>query len=120
MAGGFSKIVRRDDFSTSPRNQAGQGLEVDAGFQEVYRAVGEQGIGAAGMEAIDFRRIGAVDGTWPGAGIVGRRRTPDQDLAPAPLDPGAAARRTRYDGISEPKPTTIPRPGSTDLFTAAP
>src|SRR5690348_12860846 len=64
-AGLPSEITGREELAAVPRDQSGQDADVDAGLQEVHRAVREHRVGAAGVEAIHFPLIGAVEGTRP-------------------------------------------------------
>jgi len=57
-----SKIAGWDDFAAGARDQGGQDVDTHAGLQEMHRAVGEHGVGPAGVEAVDFAVIRAIDG----------------------------------------------------------
>ena len=57
-----SKIAGWDDFAAGARDQGGQDVDTHAFGQELKGAVGEHGVGPAGVEAVDFAVIRAIDG----------------------------------------------------------
>src|SRR6516164_10254666 len=58
-----SKVIPRDNFVASSCHQAGEDPDVDARSQEVNRPVRKHRVGSAGVKAVDFAIVGAVDGT---------------------------------------------------------
>ena len=107
---GASKITGRDHFPAGPRHQAGEDADVDAGFQKMHRAVGEDRIRPAGVKAVDLSVIRAVDGTRP------RLRSPVVARALAegqgPPDPGARP----YGVGPRNRPARTPQLGPAGVF----
>src|SRR5262245_9954453 len=59
-------ILALDEFAPGACYQVGKDLDVDVGAQEVHGPVREQSVGSAGVVAINFSMIRAVNGTRPG------------------------------------------------------
>ena len=83
-----SVITGRDDLAAGPGDQPGEDPDVDGGLQETHRAVREHDVGPAGVEAVDFPVVRAIDGASPEEGGPVRRGAP----APQQVSrgPGAA------------------------------
>ena len=57
-----SEIAGWDDFAAGARDQGGQDVDTHSFCQEPNGAVGEHGVGPAGVEAVDFSVIRAING----------------------------------------------------------
>src|SRR5262245_40058633 len=62
-ATGASVVRVGDDLAARARHQRSDNSDVDAGAEETHRAVPKEGVGPAGVEAVDFADVGAVERT---------------------------------------------------------
>src|SRR5260370_28987479 len=76
-----SKIPGSDNLAAGPRDQRGQDGDAHGGVEEVHRAVSERGVGPAGVKAVDFALVRAVDCTRPGARLRREIETHQNDAA---------------------------------------
>src|SRR6516225_106908 len=72
------EVTLRHDFAAGPRDQRGQDADVEANFQEAYRAIRHRDVGPAGVKAVDLAIVRAVDGAGPGRCSSIGGSTPDQ------------------------------------------
>src|SRR5260370_26984074 len=69
------EVIAWNYLPAGPRDQGGQDLDAHAGLQKVHRAIGEHGVSAARMKAVDLTVVSAVYRTWSWTCLPIERRT---------------------------------------------